>query len=134
MKEKAYPTEVIDGTGEKGNVVGVEVSDEKGGIDLRCATTELSSRARLMCSKEWVTGWELRGEPLVCCCCCYFSDEDKDTHVEFQPYELSFFFFLFLFGSQHSILHTSLATTSITKQGNTSTLSNQQQHARLHLV
>ena len=27
--------------------------------------------------------------------------------VEFQPYELSFFFFLFLFGSQPSILHTS---------------------------
>ena len=27
--------------------------------------------------------------------------------VEFQPYELSFFLFLFLFGSQPSILHTS---------------------------
>ena len=49
------------------------------------------------------------------------------TFVEFQPYELSFFFFLFLFGTQHSILHTSSATTSITKQDNTSTLANQQQ-------
>lgn len=50
----AKTTKVINGEGQEGDKVSIEVSDEEGSVDLGCTTDELPLNASFMSSKKGV--------------------------------------------------------------------------------
>ena len=61
VEEEAETTELIEGTREEGDVLGVEVGNQESCVDLRGTTTEFVTSTCIVCSKKGVGGWELRG-------------------------------------------------------------------------